>query len=35
MPFFCNEDLSLHYLERGQGEPLVLIGGLGGSRVQL
>jgi 3-oxoadipate enol-lactonase len=31
MPFFCNEDLSLHYLERGQGEPLVLIHGLGGS----
>src|ERR1700686_659872 len=29
MPFFCNEDLSLHYLERGQGEPLVLIHGLG------
>jgi hypothetical protein len=24
MPFFCNEDLSLHYVERGQGEPLVL-----------
>jgi pimeloyl-ACP methyl ester carboxylesterase len=31
MPFFCNENLSLHYLERGQGEPLVLIHGLGGS----
>jgi 3-oxoadipate enol-lactonase len=29
MPFFCNEDLSLHYLERGQGEPLMLIHGLG------
>jgi len=29
MPFFCNEDLSLHYVERGQGEPLVLIHGLG------
>ncbi len=29
MPFFCNEELSLHYLERGQGEPLVLIHGLG------
>jgi pimeloyl-ACP methyl ester carboxylesterase len=31
MAFFCNENLSLHYLERGQGEPLVLIHGLGGS----
>ena len=29
MPFFYNEKLSLHYLERGQGEPLVLIHGLG------
>src|SRR5258708_20950682 len=29
MTFFCNEELSLHYLERGKGEPLVLIHGLG------
>src|ERR1700736_2859806 len=29
MPFFRNEDISLHYLERGQGEPLMLIHGLG------
>jgi pimeloyl-ACP methyl ester carboxylesterase len=31
MPFFCNEDVSLHYLRRGRGEPLLLIHGLGGS----
>jgi 3-oxoadipate enol-lactonase len=29
MPLFCNEGLSLHYLERGRGEPLLLIHGLG------
>jgi pimeloyl-ACP methyl ester carboxylesterase len=29
MPFFDNQELPLHYLERGQGEPLVLIHGLG------
>jgi pimeloyl-ACP methyl ester carboxylesterase len=29
MPFFYNEEFSLHYLERGQGEPLVMIHGLG------
>lgn len=29
MPSFYNEQFSLHYLERGQGEPLVLIHGLG------
>jgi pimeloyl-ACP methyl ester carboxylesterase len=31
MPFFCNETHSLHYMVRGQGEPLVLIHGLGSS----
>jgi 3-oxoadipate enol-lactonase len=31
MAFFYNEKHSLHYLIRGQGEPLVLIHGLGGS----
>jgi len=31
MPFFCNEDVSLHYVEHGRGEPLMLIHGLGGS----
>lgn len=31
MPFFCNHDDSLHYLIRGQGEPLLLIHGLGGT----
>ena len=31
MPFFCNEGISLHYLVRGQGEPLLLIHGLGGT----
>jgi 3-oxoadipate enol-lactonase len=29
MPFFSNEKVSLHYLERGRGEALVLIHGLG------
>src|SRR4030088_2754545 len=29
MPFFSDEKLSLHYLVRGHGEPLVLIHGLG------
>src|SRR3984885_11770479 len=29
MPLFCNEGLSLHYLERGRGEALLLIHGLG------
>ena len=32
MPFFCNnKSPSIHYLIRGQGEPLLLIHGLGGS----
>jgi 3-oxoadipate enol-lactonase len=32
MPFFCNnKNSSIHYLIRGQGEPLLLIHGLGGS----
>jgi pimeloyl-ACP methyl ester carboxylesterase len=31
MPFFRDEELSIHYLERGRGEPLLLIHGLGGS----
>ena len=31
MPFFRNDELSIHYLERGRGEPLLLIHGLGGS----
>jgi 3-oxoadipate enol-lactonase len=30
MPFFRDEQSSLHYLVRGQGEPLLLIHGLGG-----
>jgi 3-oxoadipate enol-lactonase len=29
MPFFNNEELSIHYLVRGRGEPLLLIHGLG------
>jgi pimeloyl-ACP methyl ester carboxylesterase len=29
MPFFRDEGLSIHYLERGRGEPLLLIHGLG------
>jgi 3-oxoadipate enol-lactonase len=29
VPFFRNDQFSLHYLVRGQGEPLVLIHGLG------
>jgi 3-oxoadipate enol-lactonase len=29
MPYFCDEKHSVHYLERGRGEPLVLIHGLG------
>jgi 3-oxoadipate enol-lactonase len=29
MPFFRNNELSIHYLERGRGEPLLLIHGLG------
>ncbi|HEX3397531.1 MAG TPA: alpha/beta hydrolase [Steroidobacteraceae bacterium] len=31
MPFFRDNELSIHYLERGRGEPLLLIHGLGGS----
>jgi 3-oxoadipate enol-lactonase len=31
MPFFRNEELSIHYLVRGRGEPLLLIHGLGSS----
>jgi pimeloyl-ACP methyl ester carboxylesterase len=31
MPFFRDDELTLHYLERGHGEPLLLIHGLGGS----
>jgi 3-oxoadipate enol-lactonase len=31
MPFFSDEKLSLHYLVRGHGEPLLLIHGLGSS----
>jgi 3-oxoadipate enol-lactonase len=31
MPFFRNDELSIHYLQRGRGEPLLLIHGLGGS----
>jgi len=31
MPFFQNDELSIHYLERGRGEPLLLIHGLGSS----
>jgi 3-oxoadipate enol-lactonase len=29
MPFFRDEESSIHYLERGRGEPLLLIHGLG------
>jgi 3-oxoadipate enol-lactonase len=29
MPFFRSDELSIHYLERGRGEPLLLIHGLG------
>jgi 3-oxoadipate enol-lactonase len=29
MPFFCDDGSSIHYLERGRGEPLLLIHGLG------
>src|SRR5271154_6960562 len=29
MPFFRSDDLSIHFLERGRGEPLLLIHGLG------
>lgn len=29
MPFFHDDDLSIHYLERGRGEPLLLVHGLG------
>jgi 3-oxoadipate enol-lactonase len=29
MPFFSDNELSIHYLERGRGEPLLLIHGLG------
>ena len=29
MPFFRDDDLSIHYLERGRGEPLLLVHGLG------
>ncbi|MGA2776083.1 MAG: alpha/beta hydrolase [Steroidobacteraceae bacterium] len=31
MPIFCKKDRSIHYLERGRGEPLLLIHGLGSS----
>jgi pimeloyl-ACP methyl ester carboxylesterase len=31
MPFFRDDELSIHYLVRGRGEPLLLIHGLGGS----
>jgi pimeloyl-ACP methyl ester carboxylesterase len=31
MPYYRNDELSIHYLERGRGEPLLLIHGLGGS----
>ena len=31
MPFFQEDELSIHYLQRGRGEPLLLIHGLGGS----
>src|SRR5277367_5888879 len=31
MPLFVDDGRSLHYLERGSGEPLVLIHGLGSS----
>jgi 3-oxoadipate enol-lactonase len=31
MPFFRDDDLSIHYLERGHGEPILLIHGLGSS----
>jgi 3-oxoadipate enol-lactonase len=31
MPIFCETDRSIHYLERGRGEPLLLIHGLGSS----
>jgi 3-oxoadipate enol-lactonase len=31
MPFFRDDGLSIHYLERGRGEPLLLIHGLGSS----
>jgi 3-oxoadipate enol-lactonase len=31
MPFYVHNGRSVHYLERGSGEPLVLIHGLGGS----
>src|SRR5277367_4865869 len=29
MPFFRDDELTIHYLERGRGEPLLLIHGLG------
>ncbi|HEX3602775.1 MAG TPA: alpha/beta hydrolase [Steroidobacteraceae bacterium] len=29
MPFFRDDELSIHYLERGRGEPLLLVHGLG------
>jgi len=29
MPFFRSDDLSIHFLERGRGEPLLLVHGLG------
>ena len=31
MPIFCKDQRPIHYLERGRGEPLVLIHGLGSS----
>ena len=29
MPFFRDDESSIHYLQRGRGEPLLLIHGLG------
>jgi 3-oxoadipate enol-lactonase len=31
MPFFRDDELSIHYLERGRGEPILMIHGLGSS----
>src|SRR5882724_9049764 len=31
MPFFRDHELTVHYLERGRGEPLLLVHGLGSS----
>src|SRR5271166_4874311 len=35
MPLFCKDDRSIHYLERGRGEALLLIHGLGSSVADL